>query len=84
MSCKLQRTVQHTVVRTLAAHKTPPAPVHLTRSTVGVVCVALGRRVHRIGGSHHVKLSLLEAVQHTTLHIVSHARAWKLVCLSIC
>ena len=32
MSCKLQRTVdlQHTVVRTLAAHKTPPAPVHCT------------------------------------------------------
>ena len=62
----------------------PPQPVHLTRSTVGVVCVALERCVHRIGGSKHVKLSLLEAVQHTTLHIVSHARAWKLVCLSIC
>ena len=60
------------------------APVHLTRSIVGVVCVALGRCVHRIGGSKHVKLSLLEAVQHTTSHIVSHARAWKLVCLSIC
>jgi hypothetical protein len=66
------------------APKPRTAQIHLTRSTVGVVCVALERCVHRIGGSKHVKLSLLEAVQHTTLHIVSQARAWKLVCLSIC
>ena len=58
------------------APKPRTAQIHLTRSTVGVVCVALERCVHRIGGSHHVKLSLLEAVQHTTSHIVQHARVW--------